>query len=108
MRRVTLRYERDGANSCHLWAYVDTRGRLHIDGQDLGPATALVSGDGEYEWFKTIQASDVPRVVELLDGREGEDVLDLLERNWTGARSHDLEARLRGCDIPIELHVWSG
>ena len=34
-----------------LWAYLDTLGRLHIDGQDLGPVTRLVSGDGEYEYF---------------------------------------------------------
>ncbi len=105
---MTLREERDGDDYRHLAAYVDAEGRLHVDGQDLGPATAIVSDDGEYEWYKTIAAGDVPRVVALLDGQPGDDVLDLLARNWTGARSYELERRLRESDIPVELFVWSG
>jgi hypothetical protein len=107
-RKVMLREERDGADFRFLWAYVDDTGRLHIDGQDLGPATAIVSSDGEYEWFETIAAADVPRVVALLGGQPGDDILDLLERDFTGPKSYDLEARLRACDIPIDLHTWSG
>ncbi len=107
-RVVTLREERLGDDYRHLEAYVDRAGRLHIDGQDLGPGTAPVSEDGEYEWFETIAAADVPRVVELLGGRPGEDVLDVLQRHWTGARSYDLEARLRNSEIPIEISTWSG
>jgi len=105
---VTLREERNGADYRHLEAYVDEHGRLHIDGQDLGPATAIVSSDGEYEWYKTIAAEDVPRVVALLDGQPGDDVLDVLERDWTGAESYELERRLRESDIHVELFVWSG
>jgi hypothetical protein len=107
-REVRLRDERDGRDSRHLWAYVDEAGALHVDGQDLGPGTALVSADGEYEWFETIAPADAPRVVALLGGQPGDDVLDLLERDFTGARSYDLEARLRASDIPIELFTWSG
>jgi len=107
-RKVTLRAERDGRDYRHLEAYVDETGRLHIDGQDLGPGTSPVSSDGEYEWFKTIAAADVPRLVALLGGRPGDDVLDLLERGFTGPRSYDLEARIRAGDIRIELFTWSG
>ena len=108
MRKVTLRSERDGADSRYLWASVDKDGRLHIEGQDLGPGTGLVSGDGEYEWDRTIAAADIPRVVALLGGGPGEDVLQLLDRAWSGPRSYDLEARLRDSDIPSDLWVWSG
>jgi hypothetical protein len=103
-----LREERDGEDSRYLVAYLDAEGRLHIDGQDLGPSTSVVSSDGEYEWFETIAASDVARVVALLGGSAGEDVLDLLEREWTGMRSYELERRLRESDIPLERRVWSG
>ena len=48
-RVVTLRDEVDGPDSRHLWAHIDQEGNLHIDGQDLGPKTAIVSSDGEYE-----------------------------------------------------------
>ncbi|MDQ3153307.1 MAG: hypothetical protein M3R63_16885 [Actinomycetota bacterium] len=68
----------------------------------------MVSTDGEYEWFETIAAADVARVGELLGGRIGEDILELLQRDWTGERSYELEARLRDGDIPIEIHTWSG
>lgn len=105
-RKVVLRSERSGQDSRHLWAYVDEGGRLHIDGQDLGPATSPVSSDGEYEWFETIAAADVPRVVELLGGRPGEDVLDVLERDFTGAGSYELEARLRASSIAIDRFVY--
>jgi hypothetical protein len=101
-----LRSERSGADSRYLRAYVDEEGRLHIDGQDLGPATAPVSSDGEYEWFQTIAAADVPRVVEVLGGRAGEDVLDVLERDFTGDASYDLEARLRASGIEIDRFVY--
>ena len=107
-RKVMLREERDGADLRFLWAYVDGSGRLHIDGQDLGPSTAIVSSDGEYEWFETIAAADVPRVVALLGGQAGDDVLDLLERDFTVTNSYDLEARLRTSGIPIDVHTWSG
>lgn len=105
MREVVLRDERAGRNSRRLWAYVDEHG-LHIDGQDLGPGTAAVSGDGEYEWFKTFAPENVPPVVALLDGQTGEDVLDMLER-WAG-RSYELEALLRDSGIPHELFTHSG
>lgn len=102
-RKVQLRQERDGADHRHLWAYVDDEGNLHIDGQDLGPGTAPVSDDGEYEWFKTIKAKDVPKVVALLGGDAGDDVLELLEARYTGAGSYELEKRLRDSDIEIEF-----
>lgn len=54
-RTVTLRDEQDGQDSRHLRAWLDERGNLHIDGQDLGRATAVVSDDEEYEWFETIR-----------------------------------------------------
>ena len=106
--RVSLRAERDGADQRFLDAWVDSAGALHIDGQDLGPGTAIISSDGEYEWFDTIARRHVRKVVALLDGRRRDDVLDLLEKHWTGARSYELERRLRESDIPVERFTWSG
>jgi hypothetical protein len=104
-RVVTLRSERRGADWFNLWAYLDDQGCLHIDGQDLGPVIAPVSDDGEYEYFKTYAAADVPRVVALLDGHPGEDIQDLLERSWTGERSWELDRRLLESGIPAKVHV---
>ena len=107
-RTVTLREERHGADVRWLGAYVDGAGALHIDGHDLGPGTAPVSDDGEYEWFTTVAAGDVGRVVEVLGGGPGDDVLELLARDWSGPRSYELERLLRESGIPMEHSVWSG
>jgi hypothetical protein len=114
-RRIVLRDERDGADHRHLEAYLDTDGDLHIDGQDLGPATAPVSGDGEYEWFQTIRAEHLPDLLAALGGgapasevRAGDLVLDVLADRFTGPGSYDLEAVLRTGPVPVERWVWSG
>lgn len=105
-RRVVLRNERKGNDSRHLEAYVDAHGALHIDGHDLGPGTAPVRDDGEYEWFRTIPAAEVPRLIALLGGQEGDDILDLLARRYTGRASYDLEGLIRDSDIKSSLSVW--
>ena len=107
-RRVNLRAERDGLDSRFLDAYLDDEGNLHIDGQDLGPSTGPVSSDGEYEWFKVIQARDLSRLKALLGARPDEDILDVLERSWTGPRAGELETLLSESGIPVSLSVWSG
>lgn len=107
-RNVTLRDERDGPDRRNLWAYVDDHGNLHIDGQDLGPKTASVSRDGEYEWFKTISATDVPKLLTLLGATAEEDILDVLESQWCGEKAGRLEQLLRDSDIKVDLFTWSG
>ena len=107
-RQVTLRDERCGPDSRHLWAYLDDDGNLHIDGQDLGPGTAPVSADGEYEWFKKISAHDLPTLLALLGVPLDANVLDVLERQWSGDRAGDLETLLRESGIKVETYVWSG
>ena len=106
-RRVLLRDEAAGDNRRHLAAHLDGEGNLHIDGHDLGPATAGVSGDGEYEWSTVYTAADVPAIVALLDGAPGDDLLDLLATRWTGPRAGELERRLRESAIPGTRSVWS-
>ena len=104
-RVICLRAERDGPDRRNLSAYLDAEGNLHIDGQDIGPGTALVSSDGEYEWFETVRASHVPRRVELLGGEAGDDVLDVLELRYRNEGSYDLESLLRDGGIPVERFV---
>ncbi|MGB8960161.1 MAG: hypothetical protein WCC00_14225 [Candidatus Aminicenantales bacterium] len=106
---IRLRDEkRSDGSHLGLWAYLDTAGRLHIDGQDLGPVTRPVSGDGEYEYFKMIAKEDIPRLIALLGGKPEDDILDLLERYWVGEKSYGLEEILREGPIEVELATWSG
>ena len=103
--KVVLREERHGADYRYLEAYVDEAGNVHIDGQDLGPGTAIVTDDGEYEWFTTIAVQDVPALIDLLGGGDDEHILTVLRR-YTGTQSYELERRLRESDIHVERHVW--
>ena len=104
-RIVTLRAERNGHDRSNLWGYVDERGYLHINGQDLGPQTDAISGgDGEYEYFETYAPEVIPRIVQALEGEVGEDVLDVLSR-WSGHRSREMQQRLMRAHIPHRLHT---
>ena len=107
MRRVELRAEQDGSDRRFLDASV-VDGSLRIDGQDLGPATSPVSSDGEYEWSQTVQAEDIPHLIELLGGEPGESILDLLDRSYTGRNSYELERILRESDIQVRLWTYGG
>ncbi|MGC1184291.1 MAG: hypothetical protein WBA31_03955 [Candidatus Dormiibacterota bacterium] len=102
---MTLRNETRGVDTRHLCAYLDDEGNLHIDGHDLGPATAVVSDDGEYEWFRTISNEDLPQLRSLLGEHADTNLLDVLEQKWTGVRSYDLEKLLRDSGIKVGLFV---
>lgn len=69
-RRVTLHAK----NGLSVWARTHDDGRLSIEGQDLNPPIGK-----EYEYALTVAADDVDRVFEALGGRQGQDVLDLVE-----------------------------
>ena len=107
-RQVMLRDEESGGNRRCLWAYMDDGGNLHIDGQDLGSGTRSVSNDGEYEWFTTVGAVDLPRLLKLLGAPSEVDVLDVLEKQWSGSKAGDLEAVIRDSDIKVQVFTWSG
>lgn len=98
---------RDGHDDRYLTAWVDEQARLHLDGQDFGPATAVVSSRGEYEWFHTIAAADVPRVLVLLGAAADADILDVLEADWTQERSGRLEKLLTDSGIDLATFVIS-
>ncbi len=105
MKKVTVRDERDGSDRRHLEAYLDETGNLHIDGQDLGPSTSIVSGDGEYEWRVIIKGDDLRRLLGLLGAKADANILDVL---GSGDRAGDLEALIRDSDIHVERTSWSG
>jgi hypothetical protein len=107
-RQISLRSEKDGPDSRFLDARLDDEGNLRLDGQDLGPATATVSSDGEYEYFKTVDAAHIPALLALLGAEPRADILDELEAHWTGPASYELERLLTESGIPAELFTWGG
>ncbi|GEM_PF-1060195 len=106
---VVLRDEdRADGSRLRLWAYLDTAGQLHIDGQDLGPVTSPVSADGEVESFRILPPENIQRLVELLGGVPGDGILDILAGSWTGERSYELERILREGPVAVVFATWTG
>ena len=105
--RVVLRNLRDARGVRHLQATRQPDGGILIEGQDLGPGVEEVFGQGltEYEWTWEIKAADVPAVVGVLDGREGDDPLVLLAA-WAAAHGRiDPGSHLQQAGVQIEF--WS-
>ncbi len=89
-----LLVERNTDNFRRLSAGVTEEGHLSIQGHDLGSGVEGSWGSGltEYEWAITVRASEIPRVVAALGGKEGDDVLELLsarcsENEWYASRA---------------------
>ena len=105
---ISLLNERDGPNSWFIDASLDEQGNLLIAGQDIGPATATMSSDGEYEWSVVVPASSLGRAVVVLGGRAGEPILELLARDYSGRAAYGIRRKLEEAGIPVELFTWSG
>jgi hypothetical protein len=107
-RQVVLRDEHVGPDSRFLGASIDSNGDLMIEGHDLGPGTAPISSDGEYEWTTTIAAGDIPRLLELLGAPGSTDILEVLQTRFSGRHSYELERTIRDSGIKTGFWSWSG
>lgn len=106
-RHAQLRHLRDDqGNTFSLDVRLLEDGSVEFAGQDLGPITAPVSADGEYEYWRTVESLYVPHLVALLGGEPDEPVVDLLARDWSGERSFDLEDLLRQAPFPVRLVTY--
>ncbi len=105
-RTVTLRDLQTGPNRVIDIARIDAEGNFRLEGHDLGPGTSMVSDDGEYEWIYVVAGADIPRLIEFLGGAGSDDLLDLLERDWTGSKAGELGAKLRASGLKFSFSSW--
>jgi hypothetical protein len=110
MERVRQREwpaRRDRHGDRYLQAALLESGDLVIEGQDLGDELPVpgTSGVTEYEFAWTIPADQIPRLVELLGGEPGDDVLDLLVGRLPDEPSRQLASLLQAHGI--EARFWS-
>jgi hypothetical protein len=106
-RSVKLQNEhREDGSWLNLDASLERDGTLRIIGQDLGPVTKSISPDGEYEYFYTIAAQDVPALVVALGGQPGTDVIDLLEQHWSADAAYNLSAAIRSSGVKYSFSSY--
>jgi hypothetical protein len=67
----------------------------------------MISPDGEYEYFYTVAAEDVPALVVALGGQPGTDVIDLLVQHYCGDASYQLERDIRSSGVEYRFTNYS-
>ena len=86
-----------------LTAYLRKDGTISIEGHDLGKEVEKAFGRYEYEWQWTIESKDVHLLKEALGGKE--DILRVLEKEYSGLNSLKLQSFLENNKIPFDF--WS-
>ena len=99
-RLVTLRDERAGADRRCLWARLDDGSNLVVYGQDLGPGTAMMNDDGEFEVFMTISSVECLNFLSSWSALRAK-TFSSFWRPSVSAHSHTSWKRLRESGIPI-------
>jgi hypothetical protein len=73
----------------------------------VGVDYSMVSSDGEYEYWITVEAARIPLLLARLGAPERSDILEVLDLAWTGERSYELERIIRDDDVPHRLSSYS-
>jgi hypothetical protein len=87
-----------------LQAILEDSGDFTIYGCDKGP----IEKDGdrfEYVWEFTVNATNVPDLIALLGGFKGEDLLEIIKRDWKPLEGSGLEKKIRESGIPYNLDI---
>jgi hypothetical protein len=107
MAGIARRADETGPTWSYLDASLNAEGSLALAGHDMGPGTAILSPDGEYEYWITVKAERFPQLLALLEASADADVLQVLAEHWTGKQSYELERLIRASGIPQEFFSYS-
>ena len=87
-----------------LQAILEDNGDFTIYGCDRGPKNA--DGDRfEYIWEFTVNALHVPKIITLLGGTDGDNLLEIIERDWKPVQGEGLEKKIRESGIHFKLNI---
>ena len=106
-RSIVLQEERSGGSSVNLWASISENGDMVIEGQDLGRIVSEFWGSSfsEYEWIIKVEAADIPRLIAVLGGTEGEDTLSLLAQRYAEDSKYASKSYLE--ERGVTINFWS-
>jgi hypothetical protein len=104
-KSVVLWQIRDQLGARNLWASLTPNGDVQIEGQDLGDGVENFWGKSytEYEYAMTIQATDVPALLDALGSET--DVLSALQKHFENSNTSDPKSFLEEHGVPYEF--WS-
>ena len=105
-RTITLRNTSDAGGTRFLGVRIGYDGGLDIEGYDSGSAVRSVFGSSNYEWHRSVRASDIPRLRAAMNIEPDVDLLDHIAANFNGPGQPDLESFIRGLGIKLEFFSW--
>ena len=108
--RVVLRDSEDANGTRYLEARMSGGRDLIIEGHDIGEGVSRAFGEdiSEYEWKYLIKKEDIPLLIKVLGGEEGDDILELIADRCTGEGAQNLEEVIRDNNIPHEFSSRMG
>ena len=104
--KVVLRNQRDEYGLRYLDATLNENGDIVIEGQDLGKGVEEAFSSSEYEWTWTIKSNHIHLLKKALGGTN--DILDALEKEYSGLNASKLYEFLENNKIPIESYSRIG
>jgi hypothetical protein len=99
MTDVVLQHRKNGDVWLNLSCGFNEAGDFVIAGHDLG-------SDFTYEWWTTVMAADVPALIALLGGSPGDDLLEIMVRDWVPLEGDGLEKLIRESDVPSQFENY--
>ena len=102
-KKVVLRDEQTKNDSRRLVARYEPNGDLIFEGQDLGEGVEAFWGNNEHEWTWTIEARDVPKLMQALNVRRKP--LNEIKRRFSGPQASGIETFIQDSAVPFLF--WS-
>lgn len=99
-KNVVLREERKLGDYRFLGVEIKSNGDLVFEGQDLGSDVEKAFGAKEYEWYWTINESDIPKFQKAIGGKGG--ILTLLEKNFSNEKAAEIYQFMQENEIPFD------
>lgn len=96
MEYLALQHRQNGSVWLNLECYVDDHGDFSIVGHDIG-------SDSEYEWVRIVRARHIPQLLEALGAAPGENLMDIIRRDYLPVEGLGLERLITSNKIKNEF-----
>jgi hypothetical protein len=86
---------------------LDADDNLGVSGDSYHSDPMPGSDSGDHEWRYKIRNRDLPQLIGLLGGNPGDDIIDLLARNFTGSMADEFERIVDNSGIEqVDYWCW--
>jgi hypothetical protein len=109
MQRVTLHEFENSEIKVSQDIYFNEKNQLIFEGYDIGKKVLALKGDSDYEYYYTIESTEVKKMAKLFDIDDSEkySILTEIKRRFAGNESYSrFGAFMRENDIAFSQFTW--